>query len=123
MAAYGLKGTNVVCLCCILLSEDGLTATQLAAACRIDKAQVSRAMTELVKRGLVFRDDMNGHRYKQKYCLTDAGVLAATDIAETTREIRKVLYRGIDEKDLQTFREVLDRMCANLEGLEKMDVK
>ena len=118
MGAYDLKGTNAACLCRILMSEDGLTATQLATSCKIDKAQVSRAMTELVKRGLVTRDDMNGHRYKQKYCLTDAGVIAATDIAETTRGICDVLYSGISEKELKVFHDVLGRMCANLEKSE-----
>ena len=113
MTAYGLKGTNATCLCRILLSENGLTATELATACGIDKAQVSRAMTELAERGLVCRDDRNGRRYKQKYHLTDAGVIAATDITEATRDVREALYRGIDENDLQVFNDVLARMCNN----------
>ena len=123
MTAYGLKGTNTTCLCRILLSENGLTATELATACGIDKAQVSRAMTELTERGLVCRDDSNGRRYKQKYYLTDAGVIAATDITEATRDVREALYQGIDEKDLQVFNDVLARMCSNFNRYSKESSK
>ena len=60
MAKYGLKGTGALCLCQILESESGLTATELCRRGEIDKAQVSRCMNELSEKGLVHLEEQDG---------------------------------------------------------------
>ena len=119
MAQYDLKGTTCLCLCQILASEHGLTAGELAACGDIDKAQVSRCMTELIAKGFVFREERDGRRYKQKYLLTDIGREAARDIVITTEQIQRVAEQGIAEKDLHAFYRVLDRMCDNFTNIKE----
>ena len=92
MARYGLKGTNAVCLCCVYESGDGLTATELSSLGEIDKAQVSRCMTELTAKGYVYRDDRDGKRYKQKYRLTAEGARVAADVFLCFKEIEDALH-------------------------------
>ena len=117
MARYGLKGTNAVCLCCVYESGDGLTATELSNLGEIDKAQVSRCMTELTAKGYVYRDDRDGKRYKQKYRLTAEGARVAADVFLCFKEIEDALHSGASKEALDTFYSTLQLICANFTAL------
>ena len=119
MGQYDLKGTTCLCLCQLLASEEGLTAGELSACCGIDKAQVSRCMTELVGCGFVYRDDREGRRYRRKYLLTDEGSAAAHDISRATMRIQTLAEQGIEQNELDTFYRVLMQMCDNLSELRE----
>ena len=47
---YGLRGVHVSCLLALHERPEGLTATELASVCGVDRAQISRVTAEL--RGL-----------------------------------------------------------------------
>jgi predicted transcriptional regulator len=117
MAQYGLKGTNAVCLCQLLKSEEGLSATELSVEAEIDKAQVSRCVSELMSRGFVYRDDREGRRYKQKYRLTEEGTLVATDISKELDRIRRAVEKDVPTEELATFFDTLQKLCKNFEEL------
>ncbi|MBE6556097.1 MAG: MarR family transcriptional regulator [Ruminococcaceae bacterium] len=117
MAQYGLKGTNALCLCQILESDGGLSATELARQGEIDKAQVSRCMAELMERGFVYRDDQNGRRYKQKYRLTPTGLTVAEDVNACIQEIQNAVSKNIPASDLDIFYKTLYKLCDNFAEL------
>ena len=113
MAQYGLKGTTCRCLCQILESDGGLTAGELAALGEIDKAQVSRCVCELTEKGFIYREELEGRCYKQKYRLTPLGTDAARDITETAQKVYEVVREGINEADIEAFYRVLGQLCGN----------
>ncbi len=117
MAEYDLKGTNAVCLCRVLESEGGLTATELASVCELDKAQISRSMAELAEKGFVTREEGQGRRYKQKYLLTPAGTHAALDISNTIAEIEETVSKNIPAASLDHFYHTLYKLCDNFNAL------
>ena len=118
MAEYGLKGTNALCLCEILNSgEEGLSATELARCCEIDKAQVSRCMADMMQRGFVNPTDRVVRRYKQKYTLTEEGTAVAADVHQCMTEIRAALNKDITERELEEFYRVLYKLCENFSEL------
>ena len=113
MAQYGLKGTTCLCLCQLLDSNGGLSATELSARGEIDKAQVSRCMSELIEKGFVLHECKEGRSYKQKYCLTASGLAVAKDIAAETVRVQKLAEQGVGDEELALFYRVLDRLCDN----------
>ena len=117
MAEYDLKGTNAVCLCRLLESEGGLTATELATACELDKAQVSRSMAELLEKGFVTREGEDARRYKQRYLLTPEGQRAALDIRHTIAEIEQAVSKNIPPASLDHFYHTLYKLCDNFDAL------
>ena len=119
MAQYGLKSTTCLCLCQIFRSEDGLNAGELAAAGEIDKAQVSRNVSELSEKGFIYRDEREGRRYKQKYRLTDLGRAAAEDILHSVDRVQDSVLEGISPEELRVFQSVLRRLCDNFRTLTK----
>ncbi len=117
MAEYDLKGTNAAVLCRILESGTGLTATELAATCEIDKAQVSRCVAELTEKGFVRRNTGAERRYKQKYILTAEGQRAALDVSRSIAEIEATVSKNITPAELDDFYRTLYRLCDNFEEL------
>ena len=113
MAEYGLKGTTALCLCQIFESENGLCASELSEQGEIDKAQVSRCMSELIDKGFAFRDDKDGKQYRQKYCLTSKGLAVAQDIVKTTSEIQVRIRGSVSDEDMANFYRVLNILCDN----------
>lgn len=117
MAEYDLKGTTCLCLCQIYESEEGLNAGELAERGEIDKAQVSRCVAELTEKGFIYRDDREGRRYKQKYCLTDTGRLAAKDIVDSMERVQKAVRQGISDEEMEQFLSTLNALCENFADL------
>ena len=50
---YGLRSVHVSCLLALYEHEEGLTGTELAAVCGVDRAQISRVASELTGMGLI----------------------------------------------------------------------
>lgn len=117
MAEYDLKGTTYLCLCQIYDSESGLNAGELAERGEIDKAQVSRCVAELTEKGFIYRDDRDGRRYKQKYCLTEQGRVAAQDIVNSVGRIQRAVSKGITDREMEQFLGVLNTLCENFSEL------
>ena len=107
MDRYGLKGVYAQYLVALARYPEGLTAAKLSEVCDLDKAAVSRAVSEMAERGLLERRAVNETSYRAKLCLTDAGKRAAeyvstraqraVDAAGTdmTEEERKIMYAGL----------------------------
>ena len=116
MAQYNLKGTTALCLCQILDSDDGLTAGELSVLGEIDKAQVSRCMSDLTERGFVCRQEETG-RYKQKYRLTEKGRAAAEDISAAVLRVQRAVTEDISEQEINAFYNTLYKLCENFSAL------
>lgn len=121
MAKYGLKGTGALCLCQILESDGGLTANELSRRGEIDKAQVSRCMFELTGKGLVYLDERNGKKYKQKYRLTEHGTEVAKDVQRTSELLQSAVSDGISPEEMEAFYCTLYKLCDNFDRVLAME--
>ena len=52
-ARLGLKGADVMCLYYLVKSPDGMTGSELARACDVSRAAVSRTLSHLASEGIV----------------------------------------------------------------------
>ncbi len=106
MERYGLKGGCAQYLVALSQNPEGLTAAQLCELCDVDKAAVSRALSELESRGMVCRQGgLTG--YRAKLTLTDEGcrvaaytrrcAMAAVEAAgqDLSPETRAALYTAL----------------------------
>ena len=74
MKPFGLRANHVMCLYHLGKNPQGLTVTQMAEACKEDKAAVSRCMSQLVERGLVQGNfPENKRSYRTRLTLTASG--------------------------------------------------
>ena len=77
MAKYGLNSPHAVYLTTLYQFEEGITAARLGELCCKNKADVSRMVSIMEKKGLVQKESTGGNMYRALLKLTDDGKLAA----------------------------------------------
>lgn len=119
MEKYGLKGPHSVYLIVLGRHPEGLTATQLCELCAKDKADVSRMISIMEKKGLVYRTNQKSGVYRGTFCLTEEGKTVAKEVRE--RSGIAVLMAGRDMTDAQrtSMYEALDSITVNLRHLSE----
>lgn len=116
MGPYGLNGSSSVYFTTLYRYPEGITAAQLAELCSRDKADVSRTMSGLEKKGIVVRQ---GSSYRAKLQLTPAGIAVAERINAKASAAVEQASRGLPAQKRAVFYEALELITANLQALSK----
>ncbi len=116
MEKYDLKGTFSVYLLALHRSKDGLTAARLCELCGRDKADVSRAVAQMIRKGLVSRE---GRNYRAVLRLTPEGAQAAEQVCVRAAVAVELAGKGFSSEDRATFYQVLGTITSNLQTLSK----
>ena len=112
---HGLRNTHASCFFRICEAKDGLTSTELAEACGVDKAFISRITAELTDSGYICKDpDSVGMVYKRKYVLTEKGQATYNALLKALSQITENTRTEITDTKLQIFNEVLVALDKNI---------
>lgn len=116
MATYGLKSTHCVYLLTLYRHPEGLTATQLGKVCGKDKADVSRMMSIMEKKGLVKKV---GATYRALLKLTQEGINAAEHVEKRAATAVELGGKGMSEAKRETFYQMLELIVENLQVISE----
>ncbi len=119
MDGYGLSSAHPFCLRALQMKPEGMTRTQLATACSVDKAQISRIVSELVERGYV-SEASKGAGYRKKIILTDRGRQIACEIDDKVNRVLTYVSGEIPPDDIEQMYCTMSRICENLKRAEEM---
>lgn len=119
MGKYGLKGAYSVYFTTLYRNPQGLTSTQLVEQCSRDKADVSRAMSLLESKGLVYRNLEEGRIYRAQLVLTEEGRQIARQINERAQAAVELASCGLPEEKRNIFYEALELITANLQRISR----
>ena len=119
MGSYGLKGPYAVYFTALYRYNDGITAAQLGEVCSRDKADVSRAMTQMTQLGLVEKCDADTRAYRTRLKLTDEGIKLAENINRKAILAVENASQGLSTEKRIVFYEALDLITGNLQQLSK----
>lgn len=87
-ARLGLKGADVMCLYYLVKSPEGMTGAELARACDVSRAAVSRTLSHLESEGIVAVEPAaEGTRYRAAVRLTEHGERVTAPLLATIREV------------------------------------
>lgn len=117
MEKLGLKGPHVQCMLALIRNPEGMTSSQLCAACEKDKAAISRTISELEQEGLLNRDVQDGNRYRALVKLTERGKAAAAQVSERVRLAVERAGEGLNDAQRTIFYNVLSLITANLQNI------
>ena len=101
MQSYGLKSSHVLFMVQLGEREDGLTASELSRAGHMDKAQISRVVSELTDKGYIARCAGNGQKSKNKFTLTESGKRIAKDLDCLIDNALEYVSGSIPKPDLE----------------------
>ena len=119
MEEYGLSGTYTLCLRQLYAAPDGMTRTQLAHTCGVDRAQITRVIGELIAKNLVLESDGTSN-YRKKCRLTENGREVTAEINKLVAKINRFVSGDIPQERLEIFYETLQEICENLKEAEKI---
>ena len=117
MNTYGLRSSHVMVLYLLGREENGLTPVELAESGSVDKALISRILTELTEKGFVTNHPADGKRYKARLTLTPTGKETSRHIAAMIGDIQKQVSGNIPEEDMETFYRVLFTLQDNFRAV------
>lgn len=119
MIKYGLKGPYAQYLVAMSRCPQGITAVRLGQECDKDKAAVSRAITEMEQRGLVYRDSANSTLYRALLRLTPKGEQAARYVCQQAKAAVEFAGKDLSDDSRALFYTALHQIAANLQTLSR----
>ena len=117
MLKYGLGSTHTVCLRKLYSAESGLTRTQLADECEMDKAQITRVVSELKSKGYVCESD-DRTAYRRKIRLTEQGRLITQEVNGMVLDVNNFVSGEFSPEEIKAFYNVFGSICKNLKEAE-----
>ena len=118
MDRYGLKGAYAQYLVTLSRFPEGLPAARLCEICDVDKAAVSRAVSEMERHGLIQRADKE-RSYRAKLCLTDAGREAADFVSRRAQAAVAAAGQDLTEENRQAMYAALEAISARLQVISR----
>lgn len=119
MAKYDLNSPHAVYLTTLYQFPEGITAARLGELCCKNKADVSRMIAILEKKGLVRKEAVGGNLYRARLLLTEEGRLAAEQVQERAAVAVELAGSGMSEEEREVFYRCLERITTNLQALSK----
>ena len=117
MNRFGLRSTDVSVLIMAARHPDGLTVTELASECGVDKAVVSRAMHTLLLQGYMTYANNILCNYRKKIKLTEKGNAIVDAISHLAEQAVSEVSRDIPQGDLDNFYRTLEKITQNINRL------
>lgn len=117
LARYGLKGPHATYLTVLYRNSDGITAPELCRLCGKDKADVSRTMSLMEKKGLVKKEVVNQSLYRGLLKLTDEGRKVACHISERAALATELAGRDLSDEERNIFYKSLETITDRLREL------
>lgn len=119
MAKYGLNSPHAVYLNTLYEYNEGITAAKLGELCCKNKADVSRMVSILEKKGLVKKESVGGSLYRAKLLLTQEGRNAAQQVRKQAALVVELAGTGMTDQEREIFYRCLEKITGNLQTLCK----
>ncbi len=118
MQEYGLRSGHVTCILALSQAEKGLTVSELARECAIDKALSSRIVKELLEKGDITPspDQGSGH-YNKRFILTPTCRANIANLSERIDRYVADANRNVPPEDLKQFYRVLAELDRSIEEI------
>lgn len=116
MEKYGLKGTHSIYLTTLHRCPEGVTAARLCELCGRDKAEVSRTVATMEKKGLIRRQ---GSSYRALLILTEEGYRAAEHVRSRAALAVELAGKGLTDEQRANFYYALELITNNLQQVSE----
>lgn len=116
MEKYDLKGTHSIYLTTLYRFPEGITAARLCELCARDKAEVSRTVAIMEKKGLIQK---NGSSYRALLHLTPEGIHASEHVRSRAAVAVELAGKGLSDEQRATFYYALELVAGNLQQISE----
>ncbi|MDC7238176.1 MAG: MarR family transcriptional regulator [Sphaerochaetaceae bacterium] len=104
----------------VIIENKNINQDQLAAQLSLDKTTIAKAVKRLESKGLIIRKKSETDRRKNELIATEKAILVTNQMSKQINEHSKELFLGINDDELQAFKNTLEKLEINLERNKKM---
>ena len=122
MQCYGLKGVYAIYLMALYHHPDGITSAALCEMCKRDKADISRSVAVLEKKGLVTRQNITSNSYRALILLTCEGRRVAESVRRRVSVVVDAAGSGISDENRIVFYNTLETIVSNMKKISEEGV-
>ena len=97
----------------LFLHDEEWTATELAQVLPVEVSAISRMVSKLVDKGLLFRRRQKSDRRIVILKLTEEGRALALELHQSVHAYEDTLIAGIRDDEMETFQSVITKVMAN----------
>ena len=119
MEKYDLNSPHAVYLTTLYDYPDGITAAKLGELCCKNKADVSRMVSILEKKGLLQKEAVGGNLYRAKLILTEEGRKAAEYVRDLAALVVEQAGADLSDNDREVFYRCLEQITVKLQTMSK----
>lgn len=107
----------------ILYQNEGCLQKDLAKLCKVEPATMTSLLNNMLNKELIYKkmEYVSGGKRAYSIYLTELGREMAIKVLKIVDEVEEINYRDFDEADKQLLTELLTRIQANLENIERKD--
>ena len=118
MQSYGLRSVHTTCFLAMRNNTEGLTVTEIARECFMDKALSSRIVRELLAGDFIEATPESGEKnYNKRYILTPKSRKIMLELNCLIMGYVSEAGQNIRAEDLETFYRVLAELDHNIESI------
>lgn len=118
MKEFGLSGNHVMSLCYLAQHKEGLTASRLCELISVDKAAMSRTLSELFEKGYVYYPEIDKHKkYRAITVLTEKGKEVARQLDKIIEDVVSEIGGGLTEEERKMMYYALEIVSGKIENL------
>ncbi|MCC8069834.1 MAG: MarR family transcriptional regulator [Ruminococcus sp.] len=100
--------------------HNGSMQKDIANGCQIDTATLTGLLSRMEEKKLIVRKMENNNRRSSYVYLTDKGRESLNIVNSTFNQVEKEVLHGINPEDVDTFMNVLYKICSNMTNLEEL---
>ncbi len=123
MKKHGLKSAHAIYFTILANNaETGLTATQMCELSGRDKADVSRMLALMEKKGLVVKRGVHQNLYNGVFVLTEKGMQISECVKQKAAKAVELAGKDLTENSRINFYNSLDSIVENLRALAERGI-
>jgi DNA-binding MarR family transcriptional regulator len=104
----------------VIIENKNINQDQLAAQLSLDKTTIAKAVKRLESKGLIIRKKSETDRRINELIATEKAILVTNQMSKQINEHSKELFLGINDDELEAFKNTLEKLEINLERNKKM---
>lgn len=114
LVPYGLSKLHSLYLACLFRHRKGLTLNELNLLTGNDKANTSRAISDMVEKGFVSRSSYDNTK-KYKVRLTEKGIDVGVAFVQTVNESVKKCFARLSQMEADFFKKIVFKLLQENE--------
>ncbi|MBE5736420.1 MAG: MarR family transcriptional regulator [Clostridiales bacterium] len=115
---YNLSKLHAFYLIILLKNPQGIKLKQITDELGCDKANTSRAVTELIERGIISKTSNNDKERKYDIKLTEQGYAVACDFAKLVSNNTSQVLSVLNQEELVSLRNIISKLTNYYSGGE-----